>query len=856
MILGLFAHVDAGKTTLSEALLYKSGALAHFGRVDHQNAFFDYEEQERKRGITIYTKEARFTWKKREFTLIDTPGHIDFVDQVQRVLPVIDVAVFIISATSNVQAHAETLWRMLKQHHIPTFLFVNKTDLIDDANDQIMKELKTMLDDRCIDFSDQNALSEAIALSDDALLEQYMEKGAFSQEEMLSLIAQRRIFPCFFGSALKQTGIEELLDALTAYTKEKHYQDQLSAYVYDISYDDNGNRLTHVKITGGSITNKQLLFDEKIDQIRCYHGNRYQCVNTVTAGNVCALCGLKHTKIKEALRESSIAFDEQLSAAFMYRLLPPADTDHSEMMKQLQWLIDEEPSLQLHYDTEQKEIRLQLYGDIQKEVLIERIKQRTQLSVSFEAGSVNYRETIAYPMEGVGHYEMLRHYAEVHLRITPLRRNSGLKFDSICPQEMIPLSAQRMILHYLQSESLSGVICGSPLTDSEIVLISGKVHHKHTSGNDLREAALRALYQGLHMGECVLLEPTARFRLTIPDDAFARVIYDLEQMHADWQTQSEKQGSIHISGNAPLAEIHSYPLKLRSFTKGEGSLFMSVIGYQEVKDRSLIDRLYHQFTQKRNQMSSSLFMVQKTPTYIPYDQVYQYADVKLPKKSENDSVRTHSVHRQIKIDENELKRVVNQLHQPRKVWHERIQKQTEKKNMPVQKVVQRKIPCLIVDGYNMIFSWPQLKDIAKESIDSARHALIAMLASYHGFQKGELIVVFDAYRTNFAKERIMKDHTVYIVYTKHAQSADSYIEKTTHALSSDYQITVASSDREEQNVILAQGALRMSADELYQKLKRQQQSETKRTVYEPQFRNHALAALRERNKENDNDEHK
>lgn len=848
MILGLFAHVDAGKTTLSEALLYQSHASAHFGRVDHQNAFFDYEEQERKRGITIYTKEARFTWKDRDFTLIDTPGHIDFVAQAERVLPILDAAILIISATQGVQAHSETLWQLLKKHHIPTFLFVNKTDIAVVAKDQIMRELKEFFDDRCMDFSNENELWEEIAMSDDELLESYMKKGSFTQPEILSLIQQRRLFPCFFGSALKQTGIVELLDALCAYTKEPSYPEALSAYVYNVTYDNSGTRLTHVKITGGSIVNKQMLFDEKIDQIRCYHGSQYTCVNTVGAGNVCALCGLKKTKIKEVLNAQTEASPSFLSAALSYRLVPQG-MDDAEMMKKLSWLIDEEPTLQLHYDQQLKEIRLQLYGDVQKEVLIERIRQRTQTIVSFEAGSVAYRETIFYPAEGVGHYEMLKHYAEVHLRLIPLKRDSGLKFNSTCPTSMIPAASQRMILHFLQSEALCGVICGSPLTDMEIVLLSGKVHEKHTAGSDLKEAAFRALKQGLCVGNCQLLEPTVRFRLTVPNQAFARAVYDLEQMKASWDPPSEKAGSIRISGNAPLSKIHNYSLMLRSYTKGEGSLSMSVIGYQTVDDQALVDQLSNQYVNEREQMSSSLFMIQGSPTYIPYDQVYLYADVKLRETIEDDSVRSHSVHRQIKIDENELKRVVAKLHQPRKEWHERTGTQEKKAVSKPSVVNKRKIPCLIVDGYNMIFSWPDLKETAQASIDAARSALISMLANYHGYQRGELIVVFDAYRTEAAKEHIVKDHTIYVVYTKQAQTADAYIEKTTHALSSDYEITVATSDREEQNVILAQGAMRMSANELYQKLQLQHRSAAKRMLQEPQFRNHALAELRKLNEQ-------
>ena len=843
MILGLFAHVDAGKTTLSEALLYQSNANAHFGRVDHQNAFLDYDEQERKRGITIFAKQAQFSWKKRDFTLLDTPGHIDFIAQAERVMPILDAAIMIISATQGVQAHSETLWRLLENYRIPCFIFVNKTDIASASTEKIMKELKLFFDERCIDFSVESLFQEAIAMSDDELLEQYMNHGLFETSQIIELIQKRKLFPCFFGSALKQQGIDTLLDGLCAYTKEPHYSNELSAYVYNISYDLSGTRLTHVKINGGTLSNKQMLFHEKIDQIRCYHGSKYECVNTVKAGQVCALCGLKTTKIKMSEPMKQETDEAFLSSALNYRMVLPKGLDAAEMMKKLQWLIDEEPTLQLHYDEHLKEINLQLYGAVQKEILIERIKQKLSVSVDFTEGSIAYQETIAYPIEGVGHYEMLKHYAEVHLRLVPLQRGSGLRFDSICPTAMIPTTAQRMILHYLQKERLCGVMGSYPLTDIEIVLISGKLHDKHTAGSDLREATLRALYQGLRMGKSILLEPTVHFCLTLPTEAFSRALYDLEQMNALCDSPIPLNEMMRISGSAPLSQIHSYPFVLRSYTKGAGDLSMQLVGYQEVDQQSAA-KLIQPISQEQELKSSSLFLIQGSPTYIRYDQVYQYADVKLQKNDEDESVQSHSVHRQIKIDENELKQVVAKLHQPRKKWQERVGKQEEKSEASI-KHKPHKQPCLIVDGYNMIFSWPDLKETAKENIDAARKALLSMLASYHGYQRGELIVVFDAYRREAVSERIYKDHTIYVVFTKQAQTADAYIEKTTHKLSDAYQITVATSDREEQNVILAQGAMRMSANELYQKLCAYRQSEKKRVQMEPQYRNQALAKLRE-----------
>lgn len=856
MILGLLAHVDAGKTTLSEALLYLSHASQHLGRVDHKDAFLDYEEQERERGITIFAKEAVFTWKDREFTLIDTPGHIDFSAQMERTLPILDVAVLVINGSDGVQAHSETIWRLLAEAGIPTVVFVNKMDLAAKRHGAVMQELKELLDEDCIDFSQgQTALQEAIAMCRDDLLERYLKEGGFHDQTIAQLVMTRQLFPCFFGSALKQTGVSALLDALVAYTKEKTYDDAFSARVYNITHDEAGNRLTHLKITGGTICAKQQLLGEKVDQIRRYHGRTYECVKQLDAGHVCAVKGLQHTVANELLTLTQAKQEQDLSAAMIYRLIPPASTDAFALIKQLDWLAAEEPSLHLHYDPHLKEIRLQINGDVQREVLQQQIKKRLHIDVEFAKGSIAYRETIAYPLEGVGHYEMIMHYAEVHLQLIPLKRNSGLQIDSDCPTTMIPAASQRMILHYLQSELLTGVLSNSPLTDMRIVLISGRVHDKHTSGNDLREAAMRALRQGLRRAKCLLLEPSVRFRLTIPKQVLSRAMYDLEGMQAKIDPPIEKMTCFHINGYAPLSAIRMYPLTLRSYTKGEGSLYMSVVGYQEVihPDKVLREIAYDCDADSEH-VSGSVFLLQKEAVYITYDRVFDYMHVKALHDDTQQMLQTHTVHRQITIDENEVKRVTAQLHQPRKKWRQRTSNAVEKSpKQAASAVVKRKIPCLIVDGYNMIFTWPHLKDMAQDAMDSARSALVAMLAGYHGYQKGELIIVFDAYRNASPRERIYKDHSVYIVYTKQAQTADAYIEKATHEMASEYQITVATSDAQEQNVILAQGAMRLSAMELYDKLQAQRHSAMLRDKQQPQFRNMPLSSLRVLNQDEHED---
>lgn len=849
IIVGMLAHVDSGKTTLSEAMLYTSGSLRQLGRVDQGTTFLDYDPQERERGITIYAKEAFFTWNDEEITLLDTPGHVDFSSEMERTLQVLDAAVLIISATAGVQAHTETIWKLLSHYDIPVFLFVNKMDIAYEDSDVCLRHIQDVLHAHCLDFTmEKAALDEEIAMGSDALLEAYMEQGCIEDALICEAVMRKQVVPCYFGSALRLQGVKELLDGICRYTKEKQYGEEFAAQVYKISHDTQGNRLTHLKLNGGVLQAKQVIEGEKIDQIRRYHGNRYEVVGELSKGHVCAIKGWSHIQAGALLGEEQAAQTELLSSAMMYQMKPPEGMDALTLMKRIAPLIDEDPSLRIHYDRGLHEVQLQLRGDVQKEVLRRLIQDRFALEVQFCEGRIAYRESICALSEGVGHYEPLRHYAEVHVRLEPLPLNSGLQIDSSCPLEMADAPTQRTILTYLQGEDLIGVLSGSPLTDMRITLTAVKGHEKHTSGGDYREAARRAVRQGCMMNQSVLLEPMVQFSIRIPHAVISRIMYDLEQAQAE-ELLTQEQGMLTIiTGKAAMRFMQSYANKVQADTKGKGSFQMQSCGYGKVKHP---ERILHEigYEEQRDveHPTGSIFCMHGAGVYVPWDQVY--AHMHLPFTLETTATRAYpkQVHRQIHMDEEELKRVTQPLHASRKKWKKEDEKVVvegkDKQSNPINPPAQKQ-PCLIVDGYNMIFSWPNLSEMAKHSVDQARSALLAMLGSYQGYRRCALIVVFDAYRSPQKKEHVFKDHNLYVVYTKNAQTADSYIEKTTHMLASQYHMTVATSDAQEQNIILGVGANRMSALELYEEMQRVHHQAMDAQRLQPQFRHMALSELR------------
>lgn len=854
LIVGMLAHVDAGKTTLTEAMLYTAGKLKSLGRVDHGSAFLDFDVQELTRGITIFSKEAICTWKECELTLLDTPGHVDFSAEMERTLQVLDVAVLVISGVDGVQAHTETIWRLLKHYHVPVFIFVNKQDIAHASEAELMAELQRHLDEHCVSFMDQREmLEEQIALCSDALLEEYLEHQTISKTALQTAISKRVVIPCYFGSALKLTGIETFLDGLDAYTIEKSYPDTFGAVVYKISHDDLGNRLTHLKLTGGTLHAKEVIQErEKVDQIRRYHGASFRMVPEISAGHVCAIKGFEHIQAGEVLGVQKQSLSPVLSSSMQYRMVLPEGMDAYALLKQLRGLMAEDPSLHITYDQRLKELHVQVRGEVQIEVLQRLIQDRYDITVSFDEGRVSYRETIMNTVEGVGHYEPLRHYAEVHLLLEPLPRNQGLVYASGCSSEDLEPSLQRAILSYLQNEEQLGVLTGSMITDMKITVLSGKVHEKHTSGGDFREATRRALRQGLKLAQSQLLEPCDKFRIELPNNTISRCLFDLDQMGASYDPPSERQGFAIITGTAPTQSMNAYAQELRAYTKGKGKLFHSFHGFIPVKHQTrIIQELAYNSETDIEHPTGSIFCMQGAGTYVPWNEVYEHMHVPLfvaPAIQESLPV---SVHRQITIDDEEVKRVTAQLHQPRKKWkkEESEQYQAQVTKPIAQPITKAKPMCLLVDGYNMIFSWNELKEVAEENMDHARTRLLTMLANYQGYKKCTIIIVYDAYKTDAMKEAIQKDHHVYIVYTKKCQTADSYIEKATHCLAENYHVIVATSDAQEQNIILGQGATRMSSNELYQELKQVHQAHKTTQLHQPVFRHMPLEELRQWNEQ-------
>ncbi len=852
IILGILAHVDTGKTSLIEALLYACKQLKQLGRVDHGTAFLDNDHQEKERGITIFSKEVILPKQRFEYTILDTPGHVDFSAEMERTLQVLDYAVLMISATDGVQAHSETIWRLLKHYQIPVFVYINKMDMAFQSKTEIMKELKQRLCVSCVDFTQaETDFQEEIALFDEEWLDSYLTRGYVEDALIQTAIKERNIFPCFFGSAKTMEGITSLIQGWERFMKACEYPKENSAFVYKISHDEQGNRLTHVKITGGTLLSKTKWKDEKIDQIRRYHGTNYQLVQELSAGHVCALKGLHSIQIKETIGSEPNVKTPILSSNMRYQMLLPTNCDAFAFMKQLKSLQEEDPSLHLTYDEHKKAIFIQVRGEIQMEILRNLIDERYHVQVHFDDGNISYRETVVTPVEGVGHYEPLRHYAEVHLLLEPLPPNSGIVFASKCPSDVLDTHIQRTILSTLAQEELVGVLSGSLLTDMKITLLSGKAHEKHTSGGDFREAAKRALRQGLKAGNAILLEPYERYRLEVPTMYSSRAFYDVERMGSEDVTQEERDGYTFIYAKAPSLQLKSYALSLASYTKGKGRFYAVMEGFYPVKHQEKhLAHIDYDSEKDLAHPTGSIFCIHGAGTYVKWDEVANWMHLPYTYGVKQAQITPIHVHRPIKIDDAELKRVTQKLHQPRKIWSER---KANKTNAPDTSHTMKKQTCLLVDGYNMIFHFPKLKEIAKQDIAHARSALISMISSYEGYRNETCIIVFDAYKTEQNKEQIYKDHQIYIVYTKQAQTADSYIEKATKTLADQYHVIVATSDKEEQNIILGQGAYRMSARELYQQMETTHHQAMIDQNIQPQFRHMALEELRKFNETEEND---
>lgn len=855
----LLAHVDAGKTTLAEAILYLTGGIRKLGRVDHQDAFLDNFAMERARGITIFSKQAEVMLDDIEMTLIDTPGHVDFSAEMERTLQILDYAVLLISGADGVQSHVETLWRLLKKYEIPTFLFINKMDQQGTDRTSLLLELQKKLDEHCIDFSaagdplTDGETAEAIALCEESLLEQYLETGEIRKEDAARMIARRKIFPCYFGSALKLQGVQELLDALREYSVQKEYSEKFAARVYKISRDEQGNRLTHMKITGGSLKVKAVLrggdgdeaWEEKVNQIRVCSGSSFRAVNEAQAGMVCAVTGLNHTKAGEGLGTECGVHLPVLEPVLSYQIRIPEDCDVHQTYRKFLQLEEEEPELHITWNKELGEIYAQLMGEVQTEVLKNMIFERFGIAVEFGAGNIVYKETITEPVIGIGHFEPLRHYAEVHLLMEPGDPGSGLQFETVCSEDVLDRNWQRLILTHLAEKQHIGVLTGSEITDMKITLIAGRAHLKHTEGGDFRQATYRALRQGLRSAACTLLEPVYEFRIELPLECAGRAMTDIQKMHGSFSPMEIEGENAVLKGTAPVVTMRGYQTELISYTKGKGRMTCSVSSYQPCHNaEEVIEARGYDPEGDLENPTGSVFCAHGAGFVVDWDLVPEYAHLDTSgvlgkKKNDDDQDIVENEYEprtdvpagptsrydrsNLTITNDELEEIFTRTYGPIKReksgWQKsrRMDYSESASSAPAKKQEVRD-EYLLVDGYNIIFSWEELNELAKVNVESARTKLMDILSNYQGYKKMNLILVFDAYRVEGGQGSVQKYHNIYVVYTKEAETADQYIEKTVHAIGRKYNVTVATSDALEQVIILGQGGRRMSAHDLEEEI--------------------------------------
>ena len=846
LTLGILAHVDAGKTTLAESILYLRGSIRKIGRVDHGDAFLDNYELERSRGITIFSKQARLTLGNREVTLLDTPGHVDFSAEMERTLQVLDAAVLVISGADGVQGHVETLWKLLKYYQIPVFLFVNKMDQEGTDREKLLSELKKRLDGNCVDFNqeetDYAAFAEEAAMSDEKLLEEYLESGSVDRKLLKKNIADRKLFPCFFGSALKIQGVEELLKGLETYASTSPYRKNFSARVYKISRDEAGNRLTHLKVTGGvlkvkmPLTNRREgleeseIWEEKADQIRLYSGAGYQAVNEAGPGSICAVTGLSRTFAGEGLGEEAEGNLPILEPVLTYRIELPEGTNVHETFLKLLKLEEEIPELHIVWNERLGEIHAQVMGEVQIEILKSLIRARFRLDVEFGDGNIVYKETILEPVEGVGHFEPLRHYAEVHLLLEPAERGSGLSFDTVCSEDVLDRNWQRLILTHLEEKKHLGVLTGSEITDMKITLLTGRAHIKHTEGGDFRQATYRAVRQGLRKAKSILLEPVYEYRLEVPADLVGRAMADIQRMNGKFSGPELEGEMAVLTGTAPVSAMRGYPREVTAYSRGRGRISVALSGYEPCHNGEEIAALsgYDPDGDMENP-TGSVFCAHGAGFVVDWDQVEDYMHLESAwgnggEKTEPEGLPvTGSIRRQRAAEaetyasEEELKAIFERTYGPVKKERGSFEKRVRRSSsdsVSAYRPVKKEMPqeqYLLVDGYNIIFSWEDLNELSRVNMEGARSKLADLLCNYQGYRKCHVILVFDAYKVEGNHGEVVKYHNIHIVYTKEAETADQYIEKTVHAIGRKYGVTVATSDGLEQVIILGQGARRLSA---------------------------------------------
>ena len=876
LVIGILAHVDAGKTTLSEELLYLCGEIRKIGRVDHGDAFLDTYELEKERGITIFSKQALLKTENMEVTLLDTPGHVDFSAEMERTLQVLDYAILVINGMDGVQSHTMTLWRLLERYQIPTFLFVNKMDQQGTDHDALLNDLKQHLHENCVDFGRTQDTDygmyeltpeqlENIAVCEEDLLETYLETDIVEDRDIVRLIVQRKIFPCYFGSALKEKGVKDFWNGVQKYTAEPKRPTEFGAKVFKIARDEQGNRLTYMKITGGSLKVKTLLssnsngqslpgrkaeeaaWEEKADQIRLYSGAKYELTSEAEAGTVCAVTGLTRTYPGEGLgieQESELPI---LEPVLNYQIILPDDCDPHQMLQKLRQLEEEEPQLHILWDSQFSEIHAQLMGEVQIEILKKLIWDRFHVAVEFGAGSIVYKETVAEPVEGVGHFEPLRHYAEVHLLIEPGEPGSGCQFFTACSEDVLARNWQRLILTHLEEKVHIGVLTGSPLTDVQITILTGRAHAKHTEGGDFRQATYRAVRQGLRKARNILLEPYYEFRLEVPAEMIGRAMADVQKMQGTFDAPEVEGETAILKGTAAVAQMRDYQKEVVSYTHGTGKLFCSLKGYAPCKNQDeVVQNIGYDPEADLENPTGSVFCAHGAGFVVPWDQVEAY--MHLQSGVDMDELDSESWYEDVESaqnpgtavdnanisrnisgkngkfsysgsyeEEEELQAIFERTFGPMKRDRTAFQKKTVHSSTPATRYragKPRQEEYLLVDGYNIIFSWEELNELAKENIHAACDKLMDILSNYQGYRKCTLILVFDAYKVEGHVEEIITYHNIYVVYTKEAETADQYIEKTVHRIGRQYQVTVATSDGLEQVIIMGQGAHRISAQGL------------------------------------------
>ena len=830
IVLGILAHVDSGKTTLSEAMLYRAGVTRRLGRVDHKDAFLDTDALVKARGITIFSKQALLTAGDTDITLLDTPGHVDFSTETERTLQVLDYAVLVVSGTDGVQSHTETLWRLLRRYHVPTFVFVNKMDLPGMERQELLAQLNRRLGEGFVDFGAEQAdRDEALALCDENLMDRMLDAGQLQDADLIPAIARRHVFPCWFGTALKLEGVDALLDGLDRYTRPAPALEAFGAKVFKVSQDEQGARLTWLRVTGGELKVKAQLtgeadgepWAEKANQLRLYSGAKYTLAEAIGPGQVCAVTGLTKARPGEGLGAERDSDLPVLEPVLSYQVLLPEGADVHAALGKLHRLEEEEPQLHVVWNETLGEIHVQLMGEIQLEVLRSLLAERFGLEVEFGPGGILYKETITEPMEGVGHYEPLRHYAEVHLKLEPLPRGSGMQFAADCREEVLDKNWQRLVLTHLEEKQHLGVLTGSPLTDVKITLIAGRAHLKHTEGGDFRQATYRAVRQGLMLAKSQLLEPWYAFRLEVPAENIGRAMSDIQRMEGTFDPPESGEETAVLTGFAPVSTMRSYPMEVVSYTRGRGHLSLTLDGYRPCHNaQEVIAAIGYEPEHDLDNPADSVFCAHGAGFVVPWDQVRSHMHVdsgwgKSTRPEQEAAVpqRRAMAYRATLEEDAELLKIFERTYGPIKRDPLAAFRPVQKRERPDFAAEQWEIApeYLLVDGYNIIFAWDELNALSKESLDAARHKLMDILCNYQGFQKCVLILVFDAYRVPGSPGSIEQYHNIHVVYTKEAETADMFIERVTHEIGRNRRVRVATSDGMEQIIILGHGALRVSA---------------------------------------------